>query len=314
MPGSENMNIWTKGSATVITGDALEVLRGLETGSAHCCITSPPYYGLRDYGHPGQYGLEDTPEAYVARMVEVFAEVRRVLRIDGTLWLNIGDSYNSRLNGSPNGIGRLYGQTMDDPGYDRPCRAATTLTRRVFPGLKPKELMGIPWRVAFAIQDAGWFLRQDIIWHKPNPLPESVRDRCTKAHEYLFLLSRSPQYYFDHEAIREKASVGDHPHLNRTRNKRSVWTVPTYPYPKAHFATFPPKLIEPCILAGCPEGGVVLDPFCGSGTSGAVAVELGRRFIGVELNPEYVELAKERIEPALMKGSGGPLFAAQWMG
>ena len=243
-------------------------------------VTSPPYFGLRDYGHEGQIGLEETPEAFVDRLVGVFREVRRVMADDGTLWLNIGDSYG-----------------------------------------KGKNLVGAPWRLAFALQDAGWYLRQDIIWHKPNPMPESVKDRCTKAHEYLFLLTKSPRYHFDADAIAEaatsrpqrrltatkdqpggagrRAQGGQNPQCqggtSTTRNKRDVWTVQTQPYKGAHFAVFPEALVEPCVLAGSAPGDVVLDPFAGSGTTGVVALRHGRAFVGCELNPDYAALARERI-------------------
>ena len=263
----------------ILHGDCLEKLKTLADSSVDCVVTSPPYWGLRDYGVPGQLGLEATPEEYVARMVEVFREVRRVLKPEGTLWLNLGDSYG-----------------------------------------KVKQLVGIPWRVAFALQADGWYLRQDIIWHKPNPMPESVRDRCTKAHEYIFLLSKSPKYFFDVDAIREPC-VSDHPAGNKVRmgsrgrigregwalddsrsipadgrNKRSVWTVTPKPFKGAHFATFPPDLVEPCILAGCPAGGVVLDPFFGAGTTGIVAQRHERKWIGIELNAEYVAIAQSRLK------------------
>ena len=277
--------------ATIWQGDCREVLRGLEESSVHCVVTSPPYWGLRDYGADGQLGLEETPADHVANMVEVFREVRRVLREDGTLWLNYGDSY-----------------------------AATGS------GLKPKDLCGIPWRVAFALQEDGWWLRQDIIWHKPNPMPESVTDRCTKSHEYIFLLAKSPRYYYDADAVKE-TSVDPESHTGRkkrspdaftqagvksqyrdgfasreagvtypTRNKRTVWTIATAPYPGAHFATFPPDLVKPCIMAGCPDGGTVLDPFTGSGTVAEVARANGCKFVGAELNPEYIELVKKRLQ------------------
>lgn len=279
-------------AAMILQGDCLASMRSMADQSVHCCITSPPYFGLRDYGHSEQIGLEQTPDEYVRKMVEVFREVRRVMRDDGTLWLNLGDSY----------------------GHE-------------------KQMLGIPWRVAFALQTDGWYLRQDIIWHKPNPMPESVRDRCTKAHEYIFLLSKSGQYYFDNKAIMEPAKYGEeharkatswgtnrkHPNKanvadyafagdNHTtskmkdgsygRNKRSVWTVTTKPYKGAHFATFPTALIEPCVLAGCPENGIVLDPFGGSGTTGLVAQMHNRKFVLCELNPDYVKLAENRIAAA----------------
>ena len=374
------------------TGDCLEVMRGMDDASVHCCITSPPYWGLRDYGHGGQIGLEKTPDEYVSKMVEVFREVRRVLRDDGTLWLNLGDSYSMSTRGKGgDGIQSTNKGTHHDRKWQVP------------PDRKPKDLVGIPWRVAFALQADGWYLRQDIIWHKPNPMPESVRDRCTKAHEYIFLLAKSARYYYDAKAIAEPSVIGAGAVRNiglrhkgagnsrrdgdrfgvandGTRNKRSVWTVTTKRFKGAHFAVFPPDLIEPCILAGtsergcCPhcgapwervvergesswearkaaghpvggyhpkvggpvasyqtparrkevknEGGLgwvapsrtigwrptckcpedepvpctVLDPFTGSGTTGAVAMKHGRRFVGCELNPEYVAIAERRID------------------
>lgn len=251
-------------------------MRTLADESVHCVVTSPPYYGLRDYGVDGQIGLEESPDVYVAKMVDVFREVHRILRNDGTVWLNLGDSYASG-----------------------------------------KQLLGIPWRVAFALQSDGWYLRQDIIWHKPNPMPESVTDRCTKAHEYIFLLSKSERYYYDNEAVKEKVENPGLPRKFRdakenkegtlrndngrmytpkeTRNRRSVWTVATKPYAEAHFAVYPPKLIEPCILAGCPVDGTVFDPFNGSGTTGYVALCNNRHYIGTELNPEYVALTDKRL-------------------
>jgi len=300
---------------TIHNGDCLEVLRTLPDESVQCCVTSPPYWGLRDYGHDGQIGLETTPEAYVGRMVEVFREVRRVLREDGTLWLNLGDSY------AANKAARTRVQSGD---ANRPCAEATLLPAVSLPsGLKPKDLVGIPWLVAFALQADGWWLRQDIIWHKPNPMPESVTDRCTKAHEYVFLMAKSQRYYYDAAAISEPAltagdiggftpnaaiASGKKPSGNmiaergkayirpETRNRRSVWTVCTKPYSGAHFAVMPPDLVKPCILAGCPEGGVVLDPFMGSGTVAAVAQDAGRRAIGIELNPEYCNLIAKRFK------------------
>lgn len=382
----------------IIQGDCLTVLRELPDESVQCCVTSPPYWGLRDYGVDGQLGLEKTPEEYVAKMVEVFREVRRVLREDGVLWLNLGDSYNgSGAGGGGNRKGNEHGQ------HD----AFSEMGRPFADGLKPKDLCGIPWRVAFALQSDGWWLRQDIIWHKPNPMPESVTDRCTKAHEYVFLLSKSARYYFDAEAIKEQRESPQRDDLiprpekaigpngrnghsqwetglkdtpsDAGRNKRSVWTVPSNPYSEAHFATFPPDLIKPCILAGtsargcCPTCGApwervvaresmrisdspryggngdrndsedgrttttttttgwapacecvvindhvaedsnghvsplepipctVLDPFGGSGTTGMVAIELGRKAILIELNPAYVKLIEKRthVTPGL---------------
>jgi DNA modification methylase len=316
---------------TVICGDALEVMRSWPDGCVQTCVTSPPYWGLRDYGVEGQIGAEATLEEWVARMVEVFREVRRVLRDDGTLWLNLGDSYNVGTNAARRpSTSAEHGYWQHDHGDIR--RAAL--------GLKPKDLCGQPWTVALALRADGWYLRRDIIWVKPNPMPESAKDRPTTAHEYLFLLSKSPHYYYDADAIKEPVTGGAHargdginpkaqkqpraqdgtgpragtgrftaaPGRGRTpsfsgatnllvseRNKRSVWTVATCPYPDAHFATFPPKLITPCIQAGAPEGGVVLDPFVGSGTTAMVAHALGRRYVGIELNPEYVAMAEKRL-------------------
>lgn len=285
----------------ILNGDCRDILPTIPEKSVHCCVTSPPYWGLRDYGVKGQLGLEKTPEEYVAEMVKVFSEVRRVLRDDGTLWLNLGDSYVA--NGS-----NQVPQTKQHVGS-----GFAGANRNGCTGLQPKNLVGIPWRVAFALQSAGWYLRQDIIWAKPNPMPESVTDRCTKAHEYIFLLSKSARYFYDREAIKEtgagRKDLGEmtsSARLNQggvwahtekttdTRNKRSVWTVATQPYSAAHFATFPEKLIEPCILAGCPEGGTVLDPFGGSGTTGRVAIKNRRDAILIDLNPEYIELQGDR--------------------
>ena len=292
----------------IIVGNCIDKLKELPSGSVHCCVTSPPYWGLRDYGEDDQLGLEETPDAYVENMVQVFREVRRVLRDDGTLWLNLGDSY---AGGSSGGT-----KTQGNPEFNknRPSREATKIPPKAKPkNLKQKDLVGIPWRVAFALQADGWYLRQDIIWHKPNPMPESVTDRCTKAHEYIFLLSKSKKYYYDHEAIKEDATYAgqsrggstnryeqneagmDNKEYNK-RNRRSVWSVCPKPFRGAHFATFPPDLIEPCVLAGCPEGGILLDPFLGSGTTLTVGLKHGRNGIGIELNPEYAKLAEKRIE------------------
>jgi site-specific DNA-methyltransferase (adenine-specific) len=374
----------------VLIGDCVASMRTLPEKSVHTCITSPPYFGLRDYGMPGQIGLERTPEAYIARLVEVFREVRRVLRDDGTLWLNLGDSYS----GSGKGV---WNAPEERKAAVKETYRPSINPVKAFTGLKPKDLIGIPWRVAFALQADGWYLRQDIIWHKPNPMPESVTDRCTKAHEYIFLLSKSANYYFDAEAIKEPAirgaagsvfhsgKTGDH-QMGRSssapreeygaRNKRSVWTVTTKPYKGAHFATFPPDLIEPCVLSGAPErccavcgaphkrimakgapnlahqracgdaegrytrksrkdyassgaqdasatkarilagmvkretvgwsptcscnagvvGGVVLDPFGGSGTTAGVALKHGRNAILCELNPDYDAMIDARVD------------------
>lgn len=288
----------------IIQGDCIEVLRTLPDGIVNTCITSPPYFGLRDYGVDGQIGLEETPDQYVAKLVDVFREVKRVLRDDGTLWLNLGDSY----------AGNCSRVSSGRAGYGEEREGIFT---RGGDGLKPKDLIGIPWRVAFALQADGWYLRQDIIWHKPNPMPESVTDRCTKSHEYIFLLSKSKQYYFDNEAIKEQANPystvrdRDNTRLNNTpgrtkmaglkvndyetRNKRSVWTVTTKPFSEAHFATFPEDLIEPCVLAGCPENGLVYDPFMGSGTTALVAKKFARHYLGSELNQDYIDIANKRL-------------------
>ena len=309
-------------SARIICGDCLDVLKTLPDESVNCCVTSPPYWGLRDYGVDGQIGLEETPDAYVSRLVEVFREVRRVLKDDGTLWLNLGDSYAANRSGTgmpaetlAGGVGG-HGDESTRRGRGEVRYARRDCTKY---GLKHKDLVGIPWRVAFALQADGWYLRQDIIWHKPNPMPESVRDRCTKSHEYIFLLSKSPRYYYDQDEMKEPEGCGRvrgpalHPDTvstngnsglarrrgDGTRNRRDVWTVATKPYPEAHFATFPPDLIRPCVRAGCPVGGTVLDPFAGAGTTGLVALEEGRDFLGIELNPEYVGLIEKRLAPLL---------------
>lgn len=289
-------------------GDALEILKTLESNSIDCCVTSPPYYGLRDYGVSGQIGLENSVNEYVEKLVLVFREVRRVIKNNGTLWLNLGDSYNGGGRGGhvPNNTGNKNGHAK---------------SINVSKGLKSKDLMGIPWRIAFGLQEDGWYLRQDIIWNKPNAMPESVKDRCTKSHEYIFLLAKSEKYYFDSNAIKEpttsknsskrkdvkygSASESD-PRMRTKENlhsigqrqfrqKRSVWSVTTKPLKDAHFAAFPKDLIAPCILAGCPNGGTVLDPFFGAGTVGVVATEQKKNFIGIELNPEYLKIAKNRI-------------------
>ena len=356
----------------IIQGDCLEVLKTLPDQSVQTIVTSPPYYGLRDYGTAkweggstecdhletndtrdpkitkqtqnagtskigyktvchkcgairidSQIGLEPTPDEYVAKLVSVFRECRRVLRDDGTLWLNLGDSY------AGSGCGTNDYRTEASRSINKSDKMFTKTPPQqkiIGNGYKPKDLIGIPWRVAFALQADGWYLRSDIIWSKPNPMPESVKDRPTKAHEYIFLLAKSQRYYYDAEAVKEKVgeptrraktfrnggdytggnsfyndskkekdSHGDGHESLEGRNKRSVWTVTTKPYREAHFATFPPDLIEPCVLAGCPAGGVVLDPFNGSGTTGAVALKHGRDYIGIELNPEYIELTMKRL-------------------
>lgn len=304
---------------TLLQGDSLEQLRTLPDCSVQCCITSPPYWGLRDYGVPGQLGLENSPQEYVAKMVDVFREVKRVLREDGTLWLNLGDCYAAErggtvppaetLAGGINGIGNDESKRGRSNTYN-PSRDAKSF------GLKHKDLVGIPWRVAFALQFDGWYLRSDIIWHKPNPMPESVTDRPTKAHEYIFLLTKNERYFYDAEAIKDESAQPDRNRADRfggnkyvegvkhsdgsvftgsaKRNKRSVWTVPSAAYPEAHFATFPPNLIKPCILAGSKNGDTILDPFAGSGTTGRVALEYGRKSILIELNPEYCKLIHQR--------------------
>ncbi len=346
----------------ILVGDCLELLRAMPAESVHCCVTSPPYYGLRDYGVDGQIGLEETPAEFLAKLVEVFREVRRVLRKDGTAWVNMGDSYASMAGGyAPDGSAGKHDIVS------RATRGAVLRGRLRKPaaGFKPKDLMGMPWRLAFALQDDGWYLRQDIIWHKNNPMPESVRDRCTKSHEYIFLLSKSPKYFYDQEAILEPCSPNTHARLAQDvqnqigsarasggaktngnmkavtrksngvgwgydtdskprttgrvkdnasmdsalaimpteRNKRSVWTVPTHSFKGAHFATFPPDLIRPCILAGCPRGGLVLDPFGGAGTTGLVAMQEGRRSILLELNPAYAAIADARLATAWTGGA-----------
>lgn len=355
---------------TILQGDALEQLRPLPDESVQCAVTSPPYYGLRNYGHKGQLGLEKTPEDYVAKMVVVFRELRRVMHRSGTFWLNIGDSYAS-------GKGKCYNPGGNTSSFNVHLKAENVhpldrgnKSTLAASGLKPKDLIGIPWRLAFALQSDGWWLRQDIIWNKANCIPESVTDRCTKSHEYLFMLTKSSNYYYDSEAIKEPASESDwesrlgranlnnkllptedingiRPRVKYTgnakarrdssggpffkdaetyngknqkapvhknskqrghsrrheeeqcsgmRNKRDVWTIAPANFPEAHFATYPPDLIRPCILAGSRVGDTILDPFAGSGTTGMVALELGRKAILIELNPEYVELIERRCD------------------
>lgn len=300
----------------ILIGDVRDQLKTLEAGSVQTVVTSPPYWGLRDYGNDGQIGLEKSPQEYVANMVEVFDEVWRVLADDGTLWLNIGDSYSGSGKGPAGNLGKKHNERHLEHKH----------SAIVPDGLKPKDLVGIPWRLAFALQDAGWYLRQDIIWAKPNPMPESVKDRCTKSHEYLFLLTKSPKYYFDNKAIKEDANpayakryepgfggkkneilaesgfgatkpIGQREFTGK-RNKRDVWNIATKPFKGAHFAVMPEKLVEPCILAGSRGGDLVLDPFTGSGTVGVVALKHGRKFVGVELNPTYAQIAHERITDA----------------
>lgn len=320
----------------IINADAITGLRQLDDKSINTCITSPPYYGLRDYGVDGQIGLEPTPEDYIQKLVEVFREVKRVLKEDGTLWVNIGDSYwnkrscNGASKESESSLGKSLKYMLRSGGKEHPL-------------LKPKDLIGIPWMLAFALRNDGWYLRQDIIWSKPNPMPESVMDRCTKSHEYIFLLSKSRNYYFDSESISESVAdstvrrfkqdinsqevlsnsmvlngkinaIGNRYGGNKytqnpdqfyrtkssnaynfrpNRNKRSVWAVSTARFTEAHFATFPPELIRPCILAGSPKSGVVLDPFLGSGTTCEVAMQEGRECVGIEINPEYCLISEK---------------------
>jgi DNA modification methylase len=341
-------------SVRIIHDDCREALKTLPNESIHCVVTSPPYWGLRDYGVAGQIGLEATPDAFVAEMVAVFREVRRVLRSDGTCWVNLGDSYNNRTKVRSTSHQPSLNGFMDDNWAERAAHGGVRMSYTTN-GMKEKDLCGIPWRVAFALQADGWWLRQDIIWSKPNPMPESVTDRCTKAHEYIFLLTKSARYFYNAEAIKERAiatdlgsldggpqrlldgtnanngrnfrigakgnangfrggsyvggtpgprtEVGNGVNQTLSRNKRSVWEVATTPFPEAHFATFPPELIEPCIKAGCPKGGTVLDPFGGAGTTGLVADRLQRDAILIELNPEYAAMAKRRIY------NDAPLFA-----
>lgn len=373
--------------STILQGDCLDVLKTLDENSVDCIVTSPPYYGLRDYGtgewvggdpncphyrtskyskdtatgHKSmmeqgkavgdaiyktvcplcgavrvdkQIGLEETPEGYIEKLVSVFRECKRVLKDDGTLWVNIGDSYNSAKTGSVKSKKQLTNIGSVD----------NTHTKKIVSTCKPKDLIGIPWMLAFALRNDGWYLRQDIIWHKPNPMPESVRDRCTKSHEYIFLLTKNPTYYFDHEAIQEPATSSEGSRNIRfggnkygdsndshyqtysgntwkpkfsevdgdkrmVRNKRDVWSVPVKGFKEAHFATFPEALIEPCVIAGCPKEGTVLDPFCGSGTTGIVSVRNYRNFIGIELNAEYAEMSTMRIEKERTKGIRIDLWA-----
>lgn len=303
----------------ILCGDALEMLRTLPDNSVHCCVTSPPYYALRDYGVDGQIGREDTPAQYVARLTDVFSEVRRVLRPSGTLWLNIADTYAGKGN---------QGDSVD-PKYPNGRTGQTVAINRRVEGCKAKDMIGIPWMLAFALRDSGWYLRSDIIWMKANPMPESCKDRPSRCYEHVFLLTKSRSYYYDAAAIAEpvaestpmrmrrkfgknKYSAGipgqAHQHLNDyrpngyaeediplLRNKRDVWQINSVPYKGAHFAAYPPKLVETCLLAGCPQDGIVLDPFLGSGTTAAVAKQMGRHYIGIELNPDYCTLAEQRI-------------------
>jgi len=278
----------------ILRGDCRAMLPTLAAESVQTCVTSPPYYGLRDYGHDGQIGMEETPEQYVAQLVEVFREVRRVLRDDGTLWLNLGDTYAGGGGFSPDApsnVARSEGKqwgALNPAKMDRHnAKVKSAGGKRIPCGLKPKDLIGIPWRVAFALQADGWWLRQDIVWSKPSVMPETVTDRCTRAHEYVFLLSKSARYFYDAKAVQEPAVDG-------ARNRRSVWTITSKPYVGAHFATMPPELAALCIQAGSRTGDTVLDPFLGSGTTGEAAEALGRRWVGCELNPEYAKQAEVR--------------------
>lgn len=384
MNNSYGKTMHESGQINIIVGNCMDTIKSIPDESVNCIVTSPPYYGLRDYGTgkwiggdqncphrrmskysaktttghaqkelrgnvgdaiyktvcplcgavrvDEQIGLEETPQEYIDRLVSVFRECRRVLKNDGTLWVNIGDSYAAQRSGTHQPAETLaggeHGMTEDGDTVNRGRERGYNPTRNAKAiGLKHKDMIGIPWMLAFALRDDGWYLRQDIIWHKPNPMPESVKDRCVKSHEYLFLLSKSQKYSFDYEAIKEKAVTGevkrnknkegyqaDYPNGERfskgehvygkggMRSKRDVWTVSTQAVKEAHFATFPEKLIEPCILAGCPEEGVVLDPFCGSGTTGIVSVRNGRRFIGLELNPEYADMSVRRINAEIKQG------------
>ncbi|WP_055695952.1 DNA-methyltransferase [Streptomyces prasinopilosus] len=278
---------------TLLLGDSLDVLRTLPDGSVDCIVTSPPYYGLRDYGTAGQYGLEATPTAYVETMRALFAEARRVLTDDGTCWVNLGDSYVCSPKGSESKTDGLVGRSnhLTTPAGSGGKNGG---------GLAAKQLIGIPWRVAFALQDDGWVLRNEIIWHKPNAMPEPVRDRLSTRHEHLFLFSKSRRYHFDLDAIREPMPRSE----SKGRNPGDVWSISTRPFPEAHFAVFPIDLPIRCIKAGCKPGGTVLDPFSGSGTTGAAARQLGRRYVGIDLNSAYHDLAKDRFAQGALDFDG----------
>lgn len=320
-------------SVEILEGDALEILRTMPEESIQACITSPPYFNLRDYGVDGQIGNEKTPQEYIERLVLVFHEVRRVLKANGTLWLNIGDSYaGSRKGRKADGTSCAYGKQATNAGS---VEGIIKPSSKVWDGIKPKDLIGIPWMLAFALRDDGWYLRQDIIWHKPNPMPESVTDRCVKSHEYMFLLSKSKKYYFDYKAIQEETNPkyarryasgffnqkeqmnfmpdGRHntaglKNYTGKRNKRDVWRVASHGSSIPHFATFPEKLIEPCIIAATQKGDTVLDPFSGSGTTGVVAIKHGRNYVGIELNPKYVDISNRRFE----KIQGDQMWLEGW--
>ncbi|MCC8196564.1 MAG: site-specific DNA-methyltransferase [Ruminococcus sp.] len=311
---------------TIYTGDCLDVLKTLPEESVNCCVTSPPYYALRDYGMEGQIGREETPKEYISRLTDVFTEVRQVLRSDGTLWLNISDTYAGKSN---------QGSSID-PKNPKGRNGQTVALNNKVEGCKPKDMIGIPWMLAFALRDSGWYLRNDIIWMKENPMPESVKDRCARCYEHIFLFSKSRKYHFDYKAISEpiapatrkrlKCAVGENnkfgkaipgqpqsqpinrprehgsisdDEINPLRNKRNVWVINTVPFKGNHYAVYPPKLVETCLLAGCPEGGIVLDPFMGSGTTGMVAKQMNRHYVGIELNPEFTEMAYRRIGGAI---------------
>lgn len=261
----------------IVSGDVRDKLGSMPDETVHCCVTSPPYWGMRDYGYRGQIGAEDTIEEYISNLVSCFREVRRVLRADGTFWLNIANTYTSGGRAWRDKDAKNQGRAMS-------YRPDTPV------GLKPKDLIGVAWMLAMALQRDGWYLRSDIIWNKPNCQPESVKDRVTVSHEYLFMFSKSENYYFDQEAIKEPTSDG-----KGLKNKRTVWQINTEPCREAHFAVFPRALVRPCILAGSPEGGLVLDPFLGSGTVGIVAIETGRRCVGIEVKPDYIKIAKRRL-------------------
>ncbi len=340
------------GDSTLLCGNVLDILPTLPDESVQCCVTSPPYWGLRSYLKaddplkPLELGSEKTLQDYIANQVAVFREVRRVLRRDGTLWLNMGDSYATNPHGTGSthdpkwkgGRDRSEGNQCNRASFRRDRRPREDDPHRGVAGYKPKDLLGVPWRVAFALQEDGWYLRQDIIWHKPGPMPESVTDRCTKAHEYLFLLTKAPKYFYDNEAIKEeRLSENRHPLKPRPEkatgpqyrggnsqwetglldnsiraNRRSVWTIASEPCSDAHFAVMPTKLVEPCVLAGSEPGDTVLDPYAGSGTVGVVCERTGRRFVGIELNPAYIEIARRRIsEPVEQVELFAPLRETQ---
>lgn len=263
--------------SSILMGDSRKLIKELPSEHYHSCITSPPYWGKRDYGYEGQIGAEDELKEYIAELVGIFREVRRVLRDDGTLWLNLGDTYTSGNRG-------WRAADKKNPARGMSYRPSTPK------GLKPKDLIGLPWRVAFALQEDGWYLRSDIVWYKPNCQPESVKDRPTSSHEYIFLFSKAEDYYYDAASIREPAVEE-----GKTRNRRTVWSINTEPFPEAHFATFPEELVKPMVLASCPNDGFVLDPFFGAGTVGAVCKRLGRLFHGIELKEEYIAIATRRI-------------------